>query len=74
VISLEVVTRNALARSVRIIEASPDALREAASRLEELAKGGVLAGEAVLCPLTQGIVMIYKPEPAQIVHATETTQ
>lgn len=71
-LSLETVTRNALAKSVRVIEASPEALRECASRLEELAKGGILAGEAVLCPLTQGIVMIYKPEPTALVHATET--
>ena len=60
-IRLESASRNAQAAAVTVIDADPAALRECADRIEAMARAAV-SGQSILCPLTAGITVIYKPE------------
>lgn len=59
--SFETVTRNAQALQKRVIMANPESLRECADRIETAAKAANF-GESVLCELTPGVTVIFKPE------------
>lgn len=59
--SFESISRNAQASQKRIVIASPDALRECADRLDHASKA-VRHGESVICDLTNGITVIFKPD------------
>jgi NADH dehydrogenase FAD-containing subunit len=49
------------ATTVKLIEASPELLRQLADRLDIGAKNA-LKGETVVCPLTDTITLIYQPD------------
>lgn len=60
-LDIETVSRNATAKSLRLIQASPDALRECADRIEQSARSRI-PGESIICELTPGIHIVHKPE------------
>ncbi len=51
--------------SVRLIEASPEVLRDMADRMDNAAKSPTTDG-VILCPFTSGVVLAYKPEKKMI--------
>lgn len=57
----EQISRNAQAEQKRVILATPEALRECADRLDHAVKAA-RDGESVLCELTPGITVIFKPD------------
>lgn len=59
--SIESQTHQPKARAVRLVHLTPFDLRQAANRLEDLAKGAV-PGESVLCELTRSITAVYRPD------------
>jgi hypothetical protein len=59
--TLEATTRNATAKSIRLIQTTPEALRELANRLEHSADFCV-RGEFAICELTPSIQVVYTPE------------
>lgn len=72
--SFEQVTRNAQAQQKRVVLADPDSLRECADRLQA-AVNGAGHGESVLCELTPGITIVFKPElGSRVYEAIESRQ
>lgn len=61
-ITLETIQRNVTAQKVRVVEATPEALREAADRIETMMREGYQSGDSVLCPFSPTIMLLYKPE------------
>ena len=59
-LDLEQTKRNATAKNIRLIDASPEALRECADRLEKMVVS-LNPGESTLCELTPGIHVVHKP-------------
>lgn len=61
-LDLETVTKNSTAKCLKIIEASPAALRECADRLEAAEHGDFHPGDTIICELTPKIHVLFKPE------------
>lgn len=59
-LDIETVTRNSTAKTMRLVEASPEALRECADRID-LASRNRLPGDSVMCELTPGIHVVHVP-------------
>ena len=65
-LDIEGVTRNATAKAMRLIVASPEALRECADRIERCMVGAT-QGEAVICELTPTVHVVYRAENSMMV-------
>ena len=60
------VSKNVIARNFKLIEASPESLRECADRLD-IAIKNMNQGESVLCELTLDTLVVCKPSAKPVI-------